>query len=64
MAGKVKAADVVNLTEATSVQGDTIAITVADSGVKVDQANVVTTDVMASNGVIHVIDQVILPAES
>ena len=64
VAGKVKAADVVNLTEATSVQGDTIAITVADSGVKVDQANVITTDVMASNGVIHVIDQVILPAES
>lgn len=64
VAGKVTAADVVNLTEATSVQGDTIDITVVDGAVKVDAATVVSADVMASNGVIHVIDKVILPGDS
>ena len=61
VAGEVLAEDVVTLEEATSVQGDTIDISLADGGVKVDQANVIQTDVRASNGVIHVIDQVILP---
>jgi transforming growth factor-beta-induced protein len=61
VAGQVLAADVVGLTEATSVQGDTIDITVSDAGVMVDGANVVTTDILTSNGVIHVIDAVILP---
>lgn len=59
--GKVYASDVVELSEATTVQGGSIAITVSDSGVMVDNANVVTTDIKASNGVIHVIDGVILP---
>ena len=62
--GNVKAGDVVKLTEATSVQGDTIAIAVKDGKVSVDNANVVKTDVEASNGVIHVIDSVILPGTS
>lgn len=61
VAGEVLAEDVVTLDEATSVQGDTIDISLADGSVKVDQANVIQTDVRASNGVIHVIDQVILP---
>ena len=62
VAGEVLAADVVGLSEAESVNGDTIDITVSDdSGVMVDGANVVTTDIAASNGVIHVIDAVILP---
>ncbi|MEM9529280.1 MAG: fasciclin domain-containing protein [Pseudomonadota bacterium] len=61
VAGKVLAADVVNLSEATSVQGDTIDIEVVDGQVKIDAATVVSADVMASNGVIHVIDKVILP---
>lgn len=61
VSGKVFASDVVELTEATSVQGGVIAITVTDDGVKVDNANVVATDIEASNGVIHVIDSVILP---
>ncbi len=61
VSGKVTAADVVKLTEAKSLQGDTIAITVANGGVKVDDANVVMTDIEASNGVIHVIDAVIMP---
>tara|TARA_R100000005_G_scaffold95518_1_gene77287 strand:+ start:1272 stop:1790 length:519 start_codon:yes stop_codon:yes gene_type:complete len=59
--GKVMAADVVKLTEATSLQGDTIAVSATDAGVKVDAANVTATDISASNGVIHVIDAVILP---
>lgn len=59
--GKVMAADVVTLSEATSLEGDTIAISVADGGVMVDGANVVATDIEASNGVIHVIDAVIMP---
>lgn len=61
VAGKVTASDVVGLDTATTVQGSNIDITVSDSGVMVDGANVVTTDIMASNGVIHVIDSVILP---
>jgi uncharacterized surface protein with fasciclin (FAS1) repeats len=59
--GKVMAADVVNLTNAKTVQGQDIAIKVMGSKVMVDGANVIATDVAASNGVIHVIDSVILP---
>lgn len=54
MAKDVKAGEVM------SVQGSKIKIS-TDGGVKVDSANVVATDVMASNGVIHVIDSVIMP---
>ena len=61
VAGKVKAADVVKLSEATTVNGAKVAITVADGGVRVNDANVIATDIKASNGVIHVIDTVILP---
>ena len=58
--GKVMASDVVKLTTAKTVQGQNIAITV-NGGVKIDGANVVTTDIECDNGVIHVIDAVILP---
>jgi uncharacterized surface protein with fasciclin (FAS1) repeats len=58
--GKVTAADVAKMTEATTVQGGKVRIDTA-VGVKVNDANVVATDIMASNGVIHVIDRVILP---
>ncbi|WP_242475329.1 fasciclin domain-containing protein [Thiohalocapsa halophila] len=58
--GKVMAADVVNLDSAETVQGGSIAIDTTD-GVKVDGAKVVKTDIAASNGVIHVIDRVIMP---
>ncbi len=61
VAGKVKAADVVKLSEAKTVEGRTVAISAKDGGVKVNDANVVSTDIMATNGVIHVIDSVILP---
>jgi len=60
--GKVEAADVVNLDEATTVNGQDVQITVADNGVQINNANVIKTDIEASNGVIHVIDTVILPA--
>jgi uncharacterized surface protein with fasciclin (FAS1) repeats len=59
--GKVYAADVVKLTSAKTVNGSDVTIKVADSGVSIDNANVVKTDIKASNGVIHVIDSVILP---
>jgi uncharacterized surface protein with fasciclin (FAS1) repeats len=59
--GNVLAADVVKLTSAKTVNGAEVKITVADGKVKVDGANVVATDIKASNGVIHVIDSVILP---
>ncbi|MBW6455088.1 MAG: fasciclin domain-containing protein [Trueperaceae bacterium] len=60
VAGDVRAADVVSLSLAATVQGEYLAISTTD-GVQVDQANVVATDVVASNGVIHVIDAVLLP---
>lgn len=61
VSGKVMAADVITLTEAATLEGSSIAITASDTGVTVDNANVVATDIEASNGVIHVIDAVILP---
>lgn len=62
--GKVLAADVVGLTSANTVNGDTIDIRVEGGTVFVDNATVVATDIMGSNGVIHVIDSVIMPADS
>lgn len=61
VAGKVTAKDVVKLTEAKTVQGSTVKIAVKEGKVSVDGANVVKTDIETSNGVIHVIDSVILP---
>lgn len=61
VAGKVMAADVVKLTEAKTVEGSAVKISARDGKVTVNDANVVKTDVVASNGVIHVIDSVILP---
>ena len=61
VAGKVMAADVVKLTSAETVQGQAVSIEVKDGRVYVDGAQVVTTDLKASNGVVHVIDAVILP---
>jgi len=63
--GEVFAADVVNLSSATSAQGQEITITINGQTVTLNgSANVVTTDVDASNGVIHIIDAVILPPSS
>jgi uncharacterized surface protein with fasciclin (FAS1) repeats len=62
VAGRVLAADVVSLSSATTLQGSTVAIDTS-SGVKVNDANVIQTDVLATNGVIHVIDKVLLPPQ-
>ena len=59
--GKVMAKDVVKLTEAKTVQGSSAKIAVKGGKVSVDSANVVKTDIETTNGVIHVIDSVILP---
>jgi uncharacterized surface protein with fasciclin (FAS1) repeats len=59
--GEVMASDVIELDSATTVQGEDLAIIVEGDSVKVNQAEVIATDVAAANGVIHVIDQVVLP---
>lgn len=59
--GKVLAADAAKLTEAKTLNGAAIKISAADGKVMINDAEVVSADVMASNGVIHVINQVILP---
>ncbi len=59
--GKVLAKDVVKLSEAKTVQGSSVKIEVSGGKVKVDGANVVKTDIACANGVIHVIDAVMLP---
>jgi phosphate transport system substrate-binding protein len=61
VAGEVPAADVVAATELTSVEGSPIAVSVDGETVQVNSATVTATDVEASNGVIHVIDRVIIP---
>ena len=63
VAGKVMAADVVKTSSAKAVSGDTLTIASRDGGVTVDGAKVVKTDIAATNGVIHVIDSVILPKD-
>jgi len=60
VAGKVMAADVKTM-KAKTVNGQSLTVTVSSGGVTVDNAKVIKTDVTASNGVIHVIDAVVLP---
>jgi len=60
IAGKVMSTDLTNEMMATTVQGSDVTI-MTEGGVTVDGANVITADIEASNGVIHVIDSVILP---
>ena len=59
--GKVMAADVVKVKDAKTVQGGSLKVNAAGGKVMVDNANVVKTDIAASNGVIHVIDSVVMP---
>ena len=61
VSGKVMAADVVKLTKAKTVEGTDVSIKVAGGKVTVNDAKVVTTDIACTNGVIHVIDTVLLP---
>lgn len=64
VSGKVKAADVVKLKSAKTVQGQTVAIKVDGDKVMVNGAKVLKTDIECSNGVIHVIDSVITPKDN
>ncbi|MBU0983235.1 MAG: fasciclin domain-containing protein [candidate division Zixibacteria bacterium] len=59
--GAVKAETVVGLDKAQTLNGQDVKIMVSDKGVMINDANVVATDIVCSNGVIHVIDKVILP---
>jgi uncharacterized surface protein with fasciclin (FAS1) repeats len=61
--GKVLAADVVTMKTAKAVSGDTLSIGTRQKGVTINNAQVVKTDIAASNGVIHVVDTVLLPAD-
>lgn len=62
VAGKVLSTDLSNGMKAKTVNGGEITITIADGKVMVNGAQVVLADVVTSNGVIHVIDGVLLPA--
>ena len=62
VAGKVMAADVVKMTEAKTVNGKMLKVKVHGNDVTINDAKVTSTDIAASNGVIHVIDSVVLPA--
>ena len=62
VSGKVMAADVVKLNSAKAVSGDVLPVKVNGGSVTVDKARVVKTDIAASNGVIHVIDTVLVPS--
>ena len=61
VSGKLMAADVVKLKSAKSVQGQDLVIDTT-AGVTVSGAKIVTTDILCSNGVIHIIDSVVIPA--
>ena len=61
VSGKVMAADVVKLSSAKTVEGGSVTIKTSSSGVMVNNATVIKTDIATSNGVIHVIDTVLLP---
>lgn len=61
VAGKVMAADVIKMDSAKTVHGDMVMIEVDGESVMVDSAKVTATDIKASNGVIHVIDTVLIP---
>lgn len=61
VSGNVMSTDVVKLTEATTVEGSKVKISVENGNVMINDAKVIKADVKASNGVIHVIDTVILP---
>ena len=61
VSGKVMASDVADLTEATTLEGSTLSIDTDENGVMINGANVVQADIECTNGVIHVIDSVLMP---
>ncbi|WP_455375059.1 fasciclin domain-containing protein [Kaarinaea lacus] len=62
VAGKVMSTDVVKLKSAKTVEGQSIKIN-SDDGVKINNAKVIMTDIITTNGIIHVVDEVILPPD-
>lgn len=63
VSGKVMATDVVTLTSAATVQGQSVNVATNNGAVMINDATVVKADIKATNGVIHVIDTVLLPKE-
>jgi uncharacterized surface protein with fasciclin (FAS1) repeats len=63
VSGKVMAADVVKLNQAQTVLGKNVTISAADGSVRINDARVIITDIETSNGVIHVIDAVLVPGK-
>ena len=63
VAGRVSAAEVMKMKTAKAVSGDTLTIAAGSSSVMIDNAHVAKADIAASNGIIHVIDAVVLPKE-
>ena len=61
VSGRVPASEVVSLSKASTVQGSDVDITVANGTVRVNNATVTQTDIEATNGIVHVIDTVLLP---
>jgi Secreted and surface protein containing fasciclin-like repeats len=61
VSGRVTADEVTNLESATSLQGQTVKISTKD-GIRINDARVLTPDVQATNGVIHIIDAVLIPS--
>lgn len=62
--GKVMSTDLAGEMSVPTAQGEDVSIVVADAGVTINGANITAVDIVTSNGVIHVIDAVILPAEA
>ncbi len=62
VSGKVMAADVSKMKTAKTVEGSDVKIDASNGGVKINNAKVATADVAADNGVIHIIDTVLMPA--
>ncbi|MEJ6484185.1 fasciclin domain-containing protein [Nostoc punctiforme UO1] len=60
--GDVRSDDLVQINEAQTLEGSIVAIESADGKIKVNNANVIKTDILTDNGVIHIIDEVLMPA--
>jgi uncharacterized surface protein with fasciclin (FAS1) repeats len=63
VSGKLMAEDVVGMSELESVQGDMLEVSLKNGKAYIDDAQIIKTDISASNGVIHVIDSVVLPGD-
>ncbi|MFH7024675.1 MAG: fasciclin domain-containing protein [Heteroscytonema crispum UTEX LB 1556] len=60
--GDVRTDDLIEIDEAQTLEGSVVAIESTDNGFKINDANVLKTDILADNGTIHIIDEVLMPA--